>query len=63
MIDEELTVNDLDMIAESLSYTIRAFENYEYYPTDELKQRRIAEARAARSKVLVLKRRTREREA
>ena len=56
MEEEELTTTDLELIAESLNYTIRTFENYTY-PSYEFKCAQIAKVKAIRSKVNALKKR------
>jgi hypothetical protein len=38
-----LTLNEIDVILESLKYTVLAFENYQGYPSFEFKQTRIKE--------------------
>jgi len=40
----ELTIDDLKFIKESLQYTKHNFENYTKYPDQDYKQKRIAEA-------------------
>ncbi len=51
---ESLTVQDLDVILESLKHTRHKFENYEY-PTYEYKQQRINEINEVITKVGNLK--------
>ena len=55
----ELTIEDFDLILESLRYTRRKFEEYQY-PTYELKLQRLDECKAVEQKVLALKRRANE---
>ena len=55
--EEQLTISDLELIAESLNYTIREFQNYAYYPSYEFKCARIAEAKAIKSKVIAFRKR------
>lgn len=54
----KLTYKDLELIANSLQYTIQAFIEYPDYPSYEYKLSRIAEAVAVRDKVLTLKKYT-----
>ena len=48
---EELTMEDLLFIQESLKYTKDKFENYEKYPSYEYKQKRVDEAATVLGKV------------
>ena len=57
MSETKLTIADLELIAESLDYTLRAFRDYADYPSYEFKCARIAEVQAIKSKVTALKRR------
>ena len=57
---EELTIGDLEMIQESLRYTIRAFRDYSDYPSYEFKCKQIADAQALSRKITVLKRHMKE---
>jgi len=49
-----LTVEDCDLIIESLNFTIRAFNDYQY-PSYEFKQARIKEAETAQRKIRALR--------
>lgn len=51
----DLTIHDLDLILESLKYTKLKFEEYQFYPTYEYKQKRIEEVSGVISKVRILK--------
>lgn len=53
---EDLTSSEIDLILESLNYTKRAFENYQYYPSYQFKLDRIAEVDRIRSKILEARR-------
>ena len=47
----ELSKSQIDLIKESLRYTIMAFEDYKNYPSEEFKRQRIEEATECRSAV------------
>ena len=51
-----LTIEDCDLIIDSLDYTIRVFNDYQY-PTYEYKQARISEAKTTRQKVRDIRKR------
>jgi hypothetical protein len=50
-----LTVADCNFILESLTYTEKAFREYEQYPSYEFKQWRIETCRDVRNKIQKLK--------
>lgn len=58
---EDLTVSDCELILDSLHFTIRAFEQYQYYPSYEFKTKRIAEAKNVRAKMIAIKKAVKEK--
>jgi hypothetical protein len=46
-----LTVDDCELIITSLDFTVRAFQEYNDYPSYEFKVKRVSEAEAVRQKV------------
>ena len=48
---EELTVEEIGLIKESLRYTQQSFENYQLYPSYEYKLQRINEVRELQAKL------------
>ena len=48
---DRLTLSELQLIRVSLSYTKRAFQEYEHYPSYEFKQRRLNEVDVIRQKI------------
>lgn len=53
--NEDLTKEDLDFILTSLDYTRLKFENYQDYPTYELKQKQLDRVEEVIAKVRKLK--------
>lgn len=53
--NKELNVNDLGFILESLKYSKLKFEEYQGYPNEEFRQKRISEANDVIEKVKLLK--------
>lgn len=51
MMNKELTKSDLSFILESLNYTKLHFEEYDKYPNNEFKQKRINDANEVIAKV------------
>lgn len=60
---EDLTIADLDLIRESLAFSIGRFQEYNGYPSEEYRRERIAEAEAIRKKALMMKRQLKARKA
>lgn len=58
MIIEILTGDEIDMIKESLRYTIKAYREYTEYPSYEFKQEQIARARELIDKLARIKKAT-----
>lgn len=49
--ENSLTVNDFEIILESLKYSKKQFEDYEFYPSLEFKNQRIQEIEEVIKKV------------
>lgn len=57
---EELTLEDIDLIIESLEHTKQAVREYTDYPDYEFKQQRLAAAQRAQDRMRALKKRMKE---
>ena len=53
---ETLTIDDCEMVLESLRYTRKAFADYKDYPSAAFRTERIAKVDSVRDKVMSLKR-------
>lgn len=56
----EFTIKDYELIEESLQYTKKAYQEYQYYPSYEFKQQQIKTVKELIEKIRIFKKQSKE---